>query len=197
MPMQDLQLGFTDPVHQAQQVFRAILGATARPGIVQTLNVLPQPAPALSSAATAVCLALADFETPLWLDAQALAARDYLVFHCGSPITADRERATFALIANAHALDNFSDFYPGSDEFPDTACTLIVEVGELVEGDGTVLRGPGIREQIQLRVGGVGDGFWQQVAANHRLFPRGVDLILTCGDRIAALPRSVCADSGA
>jgi alpha-D-ribose 1-methylphosphonate 5-triphosphate synthase subunit PhnH len=29
------------------------------------------------------------------------------------------------------------------------------------------------------------------MAANRALFPRGVDIVLTCGRRLAALPRSV------
>lgn len=183
--------GFSDPVHQSQQVFRQVLEATARPGTVHTLRQLPLAAPGLSNAATAVCLSLADFETPLWLDRTAFMARDYLAFHCSAPITDDRRHATFSVIGNARELDTFEHFKLGSDENPEIAGTLIIEVAELGGDDGQLLAGPGIRERTRLHVGGVAAGFWQQVADNHALFPRGVDLILSCGTRIAGLPRSV------
>jgi alpha-D-ribose 1-methylphosphonate 5-triphosphate synthase subunit PhnH len=189
--MRAIQAAFTDPVQQAQQVFRRVLDAMARPGHICQLTGLPQAAPGLSPAATALCLTLTDFETPLWLDAGAGAARDYLVFHCSAPVTEHPDRAAFALVADASALNDFSRFSRGSDEYPETSCTLVIEVGELDNRGGMALAGPGIRDAITLGVAGVAANFWQQIEDNHGLFPRGVDLILCCGDRIAALPRSV------
>lgn len=185
-----IQSGFIDPVHQSQQVFRQVLDAMARPGRVHALQQLPQAVPGLSRAAAAVCLTLADFETPLWLDRAALAAREYLAFHCGSPVADDPRDATFALLGDASALGDLNDFNPGSDENPETSTTLILEVTELNEGGGPTLAGPGIQGQLSLGITGVPGHFWQQLADNHALFPRGIDLVLTCDDRIAALPRS-------
>jgi len=189
--MDAIQTAFADPVHQAQQVFRRVLDAMARPGRIHTLRDLPQAAPGLSRAATAVCLTLTDFETPLWLDGAAGAARNYLVFHCSAPIVAHPEQAAFAVVGDAAALNDFYRFNLGSDECPETSCTLIVEVTDLNNGGERRLAGPGIRYTASLDVAGVADSFWQQLEDNHALFPRGLDLILTCGDRIAALPRSV------
>lgn len=195
MPMPRLQPGFSDPVHQAQQVFRQILGAMAQPGTLRPIDLGGQGAPGLSAAATAVCLSLIDFETPVWLDRAAAEARDYLVFHCSAPIVEQPQDAAFALIGEAEALDDFTRFAPGSDEHPETSTTLIVEVGDLQAGPrlahGVRLRGPGIQHSAQLQVSGVQTAFWQQLARNHALFPRGVDLILTCGDQLCALPRSL------
>jgi alpha-D-ribose 1-methylphosphonate 5-triphosphate synthase subunit PhnH len=191
MSLNRIQPGFSDPIHQAQQVFRQVLDAMAHPGSVQTLKYLPQAAPGLSPAATAACLTLADFETPLWLGGSAAAARSYLVFHCGSPITQQQDHAAFAVAGSARDLDGFEGFNLGSEENPESAATLIVEVTELREGTGATLAGPGIRDHAKLRIDGVAASFWQLVANNHALFPRGIDLILTCGERIAALPRSV------
>lgn len=189
--MQAITQGFSEPVHQAQQVFRRVLDAMARPGHIHTLAGLPPAAPGLSPAATAVCLSLADFETPLWLDPQAAGARDHLVFHCSAPVTDTPRQAMFAAIAMPRQLTDFTLFNPGSDEYPETSTTLIVEVTGLGNQGGQALAGPGIPRTTQLQVDGVAQNFWQQVRENHALFPRGVDLILTCNEQIAALPRSV------
>lgn len=189
--MQAITQGFADPVHQAQQVFRRVLDAMARPGQIHSLTGLPEAAPGLSSAATAVCLTLVDLETPLWLDPAATASRDQLVFHCSAPVVATPRQALFAVIAEPLQLTDFALFNPGSDEYPETSTTLVVEVSGLQGQGGQVLAGPGIQGTTQLRVEGVSDNFWQQVRENHALFPRGIDLLLTCHDRVAALPRSV------
>lgn len=188
--MGTLQTAFTEPVRQSQQVFRQILDAMAHPGSTLKVADLPLAAPGLSPAATAVCLALADFETPLWLDEKVSKAREYLIFHCNSPITAEARHAAFAVIGDASKLPGFETFHNGSDEYPETSATLIIEVNRLGNGTGRTLTGPGIKDSTTLEVEGVGDNFWEQVKANHALFPRGVDLIFTCGEQIAALPRS-------
>ena len=42
-------------------------------------------------------LTLVDNETPLWLDAAAAAARDWLAFHCGAAVVDTPIDAAFAL----------------------------------------------------------------------------------------------------
>ena len=71
------------------------------------------------------------------------------------------------------------------------AATLILEVAALVEGEGWRLTGPGIRDAHRLRADGAPAGFLADWAANAARFPRGVDVILCAGTRIAALPRSL------
>jgi alpha-D-ribose 1-methylphosphonate 5-triphosphate synthase subunit PhnH len=186
-----IQPGFSDPVHQSQQVFRRVLDAMAHPGRVQVIAQPPAAAPGLSRAATAVCLSLLDFETPVWLDDVAADARDFLGFHCGVPVTPDPAQAAFAVIGDYEGLGDLDRFNTGTDERPDTSTTLVIEVESLVEGSGRTLAGPGIAGHVSLDVGGVDADFWQGIADNRALFPRGVDVVLTCGDRLAALPRSV------
>jgi alpha-D-ribose 1-methylphosphonate 5-triphosphate synthase subunit PhnH len=188
---QAIRRGFDDPVHQSQQVFRAVLEGMARPGRVQRLAHTPIAAPGLSPAATAVCLSLLDFETPVWLDQVAVAARDHLVFHCGTPIAMDPRQAAFAIIGDTAAIGDFERFNMGTDERPDISTTVIIEVDGLAEGRGVALAGPGIETRHLFDIRGVDGEFQERIAANHLLFPRGVDLILTSGDRLAALPRSV------
>ncbi len=90
--------GFENPVFDSQDMFRHLLEAMSYPGrIVDAGTLATAPAP-LSRAAAAVFLALADYETPVWLDATAQPARDWLRFHCGCPVVADPAAARFALV---------------------------------------------------------------------------------------------------
>ena len=83
-----------------------------------------------------------------------------------------------------------SAFDAGTDERPDRSATLIVQVSGLASGSGRRLSGPGIDGEARLEVNGAPPGFWDAVRANAARFPRGVDLFLCAGDRIAALPRT-------
>ena len=88
---QTLKPGFSDPVSQSQLVFRRLLDAMARPGTVETVNLDIEGPETLDLAATAIALALVDFETPLYLSPALSneAAETYLKFHCGTRIVTD------------------------------------------------------------------------------------------------------------
>lgn len=177
-----LQGGFADPAPQAARAFRAILRAMARPGTVETIEGAAPPAP-LSRAAGAVLLTLCDADTPLHLAgaADTRDVRDWIGFHLGAPL-AGPERAAFA-VGRWDDL-RLADYPVGSPEYPDRSTTLIVELDRL-DPAGATLRGPGIRDTARLSLPEVA-----AFRANRALFPLGLDFILTCGDRLAALPRS-------
>jgi alpha-D-ribose 1-methylphosphonate 5-triphosphate synthase subunit PhnH len=179
--------GFADTVTGAQACFRSVLDAMARPGRVHTVQGIQAPAP-LCDAAGAVLLTLVDHETPLWLDPQAAAARGWIGFHTGVPFAATPEQAMFAL---ALALPDLAALPAGSDEAPEASATLILQVASLSHGTRFDLSGPGLRTPAVLAVDGLPADFAALWAANHALFPRGIDLILCAGQQIAALPRSV------
>ena len=82
-------------------------------------------------------------------------------------------------------------FSAGTDEEPESSATLILQVAALDEGQNLRLTGPGLGAPASLRVAGLPPGFVAAWAANRALFPRGVDIILCAGDRLAALPRIV------
>lgn len=186
--MSGLLPGFADPVADAQSAFRAALEAMARPGRVQRLHRAPAPPRALCPAAGAVLLALADAETPLWLDAGAEAA-EWVVFHSGCPLVKDAGAATFALATGVPPT--LAALHPGTEEEPQRAATLILQVASLAEGSGWRLSGPGIEHEHRLAVDGAPDRFLAEWAVNRSRFPAGVDVILCAGDHLAALPRSI------
>jgi alpha-D-ribose 1-methylphosphonate 5-triphosphate synthase subunit PhnH len=180
--MNDLSGGFADPARNAAHAFRAVMEAIARPGTIQTLAGAG--APGLSVAATTVLLTLTDTTTPLHLaggfDSHDL--RGWITFHTGAPITA-AEDAAFAL-GRWEDLQPVSRFRIGEPSYPDRSATLIVEM-DCLANDGPRLTGPGIRDAAHLSL--------PETAAfrmNHARFPLGFDTILTCGNHLAALPRT-------
>jgi alpha-D-ribose 1-methylphosphonate 5-triphosphate synthase subunit PhnH len=192
--MKDLATGLADPVHDAQRLFRGLLEATSRPGRIVELVDAPAALPGVSPAAVGCLLALADRDTPLWL-APAFdrdAVREYLRFHTGAPLTGDRGAATFALLDHGDAtVDGFA---VGTDAYPDRSATLVVVVPALDAGRRRTWRGPGIDGACLVGVDGLDEGFWQAWAANHALFPCGVDVLFVEGRRLAALPRSIAVE---
>ena len=123
--------GFADPVAGAQQSFRAILAAMSRPGSLHTLGAELTPPACLEPATAAVLLTLTDGETSLWLDPALAAARDWIAFHCGASFTAMQGQAGFVL---ACALPDLDTLNTGSDEGPEEAAMVIVQVAALGEG---------------------------------------------------------------
>ena len=68
--------------------------------------------------------------------------------------------------------------------------------GELKAEECPALTSAQARELQQKIRAADAPGFVQEWAANHAMFPRGVDLILCAGNRLAALPRSVRIEEG-
>lgn len=187
-----MRAGFADPVFESQRVFRGVLDAMAEPGRVITLEAPPSAPSLLHPATVAIALALLDFETPAWLDAAAGTAEvvAHLRFHCGCPIVDDPARARFAIVADPGAMPEIAAFDAGSDEYPDRSATLIVQAGTLRAGRGLRLSGPGIATDARLEASRLPTRFWEALRGNHARFPRGVDVLLTAGPSLAALPRT-------
>jgi alpha-D-ribose 1-methylphosphonate 5-triphosphate synthase subunit PhnH len=78
----------------------------------------------------------------------------------------------------------------GSDEVPEAGATLVVQAAALAGDAGWVLRGPGIPAQARLSVAGMAGGWTAQRRTMQAAFPRGIDVVLACGERLAALPRT-------
>jgi alpha-D-ribose 1-methylphosphonate 5-triphosphate synthase subunit PhnH len=185
--------GFADPVRDAQECFRAILEAMARPGTLMMAGGGLTPPVPLDPATAGVLLTLVDYDTPLWVPPEAAAARDWIAFHCGTGFTGTPERAAFGL---ALGLPDLRAFSPGTHEQPESAATIIVQVESLRDGVPFLLRGPGLRSFNTVAVRGLPANFveiWQQ---NRTSFPLGVDLILCAGNTLTALPRSVTVECG-
>lgn len=182
--------GFADPVLGAQACFRAVLAAMSRPGVIQEAGVGVTPPAPLAPATAAVLLTLVDAETPLLVTPGLAAAGEWIDFHCGAP----RDGAPMFVVTDG--LPDLAGLDAGSDEGPEESVTVIVQVKALGTGARFVLAGPGLAGPMELAVDGLPADFVARWGANHGLYPRGVDLILCAGERIAALPRSVSVSEG-
>ena len=185
--MTGLTAGFADPVRNAQQCFRSVLDAMSRPGLIAAVTGLTPPVP-LCAASAAVLLTLIDHETAFWLDPDALAARDWIAFHCGAPETFVPAGAAFAL---SLGLPNLTRFNAGTHEGPETSATIVVQLPALTGGPPLRLRGPGLKDSATIAPTGLPADFPAIWRRNRGLFPAGIDLILCADDTLAALPRTV------
>ena len=185
-----LGAGFAEPGTGAQQTFRQSLDALAHPGTLITLDQASGEPAFLAPAAAALALALLDQDTTLWLAPALLKAGPYLRFHTGCRLTRDPASADFAIAAVPDQLPPLHAFRNGSDEFPEHSSTLIIQTAALDTAHGWTLSGPGIRSTARLLAEGCGAPFAAEWQANHALFPRGVDIVFACGQRICGLPRT-------
>lgn len=178
-----LEGGFQDAPRQAAYAFRAAMECMARPGRIEAVTGGQGPAP-LSVAASVLVLTLCDPETPVHLAGEwdTQAARGWITFHTGAPLVGPGD-AMF-VIGGWDDLMPLDRFAVGTSEYPDRSATLILEMPEL-EAKGATLMGPGIKERAELSLPDLGP-----FQSNRALFPLGLDFYFTCGDRLAALPRS-------
>jgi alpha-D-ribose 1-methylphosphonate 5-triphosphate synthase subunit PhnH len=191
-PNQPVAAGFVDPSRDSQTVFRALLDAMSRPGLRVPCPLDLRPPAPLASATAAIALCLCDHDTPVWLDAAfatpTVAA--FLRFHIAAPLTDEPTGAAFALIGDPGRMPELGRFAAGSALDPEHSATLVIQLPSLTDGAPVEIAGPGIERHATVRFAGLADGFWRWWDDNHARFPRGVDLILTDGRDIAALPRT-------
>lgn len=184
--------GFADHTLESQAAFRAIMNATARPGLIADLSAAPTPPAGLCRAAGAAALTLIDQDTPLWLDAglRGGAAESWLRFHCTCPLAAAPVQAAFALLLAAPDIPPLAAFNQGDARYPDQAATVIIMLPALHGGPQLELRGPGIADMARIAPQGLTAAFWAERAELVAHFQFGIDLMLCAGDELIAIPRT-------
>ena len=185
--------GFENPVFDAQATFRLLMDGFARPGTIQTPQIMAEAPKPLGPVAAAIALTLCDHDTPVWLSAELLAGDlvgRWLTFHTGCPITHQKAEADFAFFSEAGLLPSSSCFAQGSQEYPDRSTTLVLPVESLTGGQELRLEGPGIDGVANLAPRGLPVHFLPMWQENRARFPRGVDVILHTIDSLVCLPRT-------
>lgn len=203
------EAGFAEQAHDAQQTFRALLEALARPTRPQPVRAsvgVPEP---LTPAAAATLLTLCDEATAVWIDPVLGAAHPgveaWLRFHAGSPVIDDPGRADFAVVAAPGTLPDLDTFAVGTDEAPHTSCTVVVVDARSTAPGGSDRShalpsgiggrrfradGPGLEHPVDWAAPAFPVWFADQWRANGARFPRGVDLVVAGHDTVTGLPRT-------
>lgn len=196
MTTAQLQHGFNEPVHDAQQAFRTLMKVMSEPGVLRTLNQAEGIVP-LAPAAVTTLLALLDQTTALWLSPSlnTEAVRSNLSFHAGAPLIDASTRADF-VAALPGELPELGTLRIGEPDYPDRSCTLLLQVEQLaadaneLAAVGLTLSGPGIPDQRTLYISHPGDDLLNYLVTRPDPFPQGLDLILLAGDCVTAIPRT-------
>lgn len=183
-----VQGGFADPVFDAQAVFARVLDAMARPGRIVDLGGRCHPPAPLSPSQGAFVACLADGDTPIHVEDATPELEDWLAFQTGAPLVS-RQIASIGILKrfDRSAMETLA---LGTLSYPDRSATVLVEVGSLETGERFRLEGPGVEGTRGIAIAGLGHDFIESRHRNHALFPCGLDLVLTCGSRLMALPRS-------
>ena len=190
-----LERGF-DPVFDSQACFRALLTATARPGMPVGLPHVVLTIPDLHHRnACLLLLALLDLEVSFHvLGRGAAVISDYLAANTGARL-APLESADFVLVLGPDSGGRVERVKRGCLTAPHEGATLVYAPTSLFEdagSDSVVLRleGPGVDAPRCLGIQGLaGDEIdrWRDL----RDFPMGVDVWLAAADgRVAVIPRS-------
>jgi alpha-D-ribose 1-methylphosphonate 5-triphosphate synthase subunit PhnH len=183
--------GFQDPVQQAQQTFRALLEALARPGMPQAPAAVTPPA-GLRPSCAAACLTLLDLETTLWIQpGLAPEVQAWLLFHTGCHLTEKPEQADFALIWDLETAPRLDHFQWGSPEYPEASTSLLVQCPDPDASSGlpVTLQGPGIRQALRVAWPLPMD-FWEQWQQMTAQYPLGVDVWICTKTQVWGLPRT-------
>jgi len=186
-----------------QRLFHEILSAIFNPGRPVLLCAGPDPMAPLNAATTAACLVLMSAGTPLWsdLDEESGVSRA-LARRWGIPRAATPEMAAFAAITAPRTMPALTAFNQGSDDHPERSTTLIIQVDGLEEMACAEAGSGGVADGVEgagaaapragthrLRVSGLPAGLWVDLTRNNARYPYGVDVMLTCGRQLVALPR--------
>lgn len=189
-----------DPVHDLQAVFRKLLDAMSRPGLVLDLGREAGGLDlelSLNKGLLLVALALLDAETSF-----ALSSGDPEQSKTISQMTYAKQaglgEADFIFVtAGDDSAQAIAGAKAGSLVDPHLGATIVIEVPSLDEAGTLRLSGPGIESTSCLGIG-LGNGWLAARKAKNIEFPLGVDLIFVDQvPRLAALPRTTLVRQGA
>lgn len=190
-----------DEVFDAQEHYRLLLDAMARPG---TINVLPRMSlttpPAITNAAALVGFALLNADVSFYADGEAadVVTRYLVVNTAATPESPGK--ADFVFAPGTVSAELLTYLKKGTLPYPDEGATLVASVGALAsEAEGLggkpylalTLEGPGVAGKRTFFVSGLGSELIAGLQECNQEFPLGIDLILTDpAHRIACIPRS-------
>jgi alpha-D-ribose 1-methylphosphonate 5-triphosphate synthase subunit PhnH len=197
-----------DPVFDAQEHYRLLLDAMARPG---TINVLPRrpltPPAGLPTAAALVGFALLNSDITFYAEGKDAATLTRYLAVNTSARGVPKGDADFIFACGASPATLITGIKTGTLAYPEEGATLVAAVdamaGEVLglgplEGHpagipalALTLKGPGVAGSKTFFVAGLSVALLEALLACNAEFPLGIDLVLADpADRIACIPRS-------
>jgi alpha-D-ribose 1-methylphosphonate 5-triphosphate synthase subunit PhnH len=188
-----------DEVFDAQQDFRTIFDAMARPGKINALNSADlTPPEGLNSSATLVAFALLNSDVSYHHAGGNEAVESYLRGNTGVR-PAPLEEADFVFGSPSETQALIEHAKEGDPLYPEASATFVVMVDRLAPepfegGLNLKLEGPGIDGQKSVCVAGLTSAWLHELKVKNSEFPLGVDIVFAA-DRsdsrvIACLPRT-------
>jgi alpha-D-ribose 1-methylphosphonate 5-triphosphate synthase subunit PhnH len=165
-----------------RETFLALLAALSYPGRIQTLPITQDSSGPMAQ----IGMALLDLETRFYTRDALLAdtlKRTGATAH--DPQTAEYH---FYPVMDSAALGDAVQARPGTMLRPDEGATLIIAAA-FARGNIFRLRGPGIQDMVEIRLGGIPARFWSK-RREAGPYPMGWDVFIVDGDRVIGLPRT-------
>ena len=176
-------------VQDAQHSFRRLLKAMSEPGVIVALHQLKHGWQPLNLATSSVLLTLADKDMPVWLSNP--LHNDFVIqnlrLHTRAALVNEPHFATLALADDTLSAAELDALFAAAAAQP-VPVTLIVQVSGLSGGRMLRLTGPGIHEERMIAPQ-LPHCIVHALADRLHAFPLGIDLLLTHGERLLALPR--------
>ena len=182
--------GFSDPIHDSQRTFRALLDASSRPAKVFNITSDLTTPTGLTLACATACLTLLDLDVQVWLQPGfAPEVKDWLLFHTGCQFTEQPEKSDFALIHELPSLSQLFSFHQGTAEQPETATTLLIQVESWQGGQPVILTGH-VNFDKHIITPKLPNYFWDFWTKNNQVYPLGIDVFLLAENTVMGLPRT-------
>ena len=182
-------IGYQDQTHSSQNMFRTMLKAISFPGSIFTVPENLETDNVIYSSTANIIFTLFDIDTKIFIDSEKISKiQNFITFNTNANCIEKSNHCDFAIIQNKEF--NIENFNLGTDEYPDNSSTIIIEVEDLINGEELIIEGPGIEKTKSISPTNLPKNFQSQWQNNNFIFPRGVDLILTCKDDFFCLPRT-------
>jgi alpha-D-ribose 1-methylphosphonate 5-triphosphate synthase subunit PhnH len=170
------------------RTFRVLMNSMANPGMLVKLDPQPQ------GGIIAVCAALLDHEVGFSVIGP--GAHDDLINGIYEETKSEYRRsdlADYVIVAGGSSSGGIKSLCRGTLEFPDSGTTVIYMVGELGLHSGLklALKGPGIKTEKELLIGGADVKDIMDAKEMNSEFPLGIDIVFIDNEGIvASIPRS-------
>ena len=184
-----------DHTFQAQEHFRQILSAMARPGEMPILTSDIAPIEDFNKASAIIGLSLLNHDVSFWVGGVP-QIQQYFMLNTGSQPTSAAQADFLFLKGHQAAGKHIQVARIGEPEYPETGAFIIIDSTHIsdtpIENSiELLLQGPGVKGQRKAYVEGVHATVLDQLLQKNEEYPLGVDTIFTDRNgKVLCLPRT-------